>query len=287
MSDGEGTVVPTGPGTKTWRASQLAHRPVVDVQCVEQIGDVVDLVFDPQNCHLAGLLVQRTGPEGSIAELTRRALGRVLGLVFVPVEQVLALDAEVVTLDPARPIAGQRERTSQLPRLSKVLGFAVVTLRGQRLGRLVDLLLGDEGRRLAGYLVEPGGQGAAARRGPERMIWLATHATTHTTDGGSTTALAAPAGPLPEIGTVEQPIGATQLVDSPVPLLVIAASPNVRVGRNLVVVARDGDSSAHRLHASTFAPPAWLKAVDQPTEEAGQPAWYHGAADTPTQQMRR
>lgn len=256
------------PGrTEGWRAQLLAHRPVVNVRQGEQMGTVADIVFDPQSSQIAGVLIQPARPEAALLGMARRAFGGGPGLTFVAADHVIALNGEVVTVDLEEGSAGRQTPLGPLPRVSKIWGFAVVTTRGQRLGRFIDLLLDEEGRRIVGYLVEPGGRGAAPHRGPEPSS-----ATEHA---------AAEAVPQ-ETGVVEAPAG-----EPTSPLVVVTASPNVRVGRDLIVVAEPSglQPPAWGIAASSYAPP-WSADGDQPTEASRTPAWYHHEADAPTEQAR-
>lgn len=244
-----------------WRAGLLAHRPVVDVRHVEQMGDVADLVFDPHGRQLVGLLLQRAGAEGTVVEMARRALGSALGLRFVPVEQVIALSGDVVTVDSARVPSAPIDPAAPLPRLSKVVGFAVVTTRGQRLGRLVDLLLDGGGRHIQGYLVEPGGRGVAPQR----------------TAGVWTRLVATPDEPAQhEAAEVEPPAGAPR----PAELVVVPTTLDVRVGRNLVIVADVAGQD------TATAEDEWTASPDDPTRASSAPRWELWEADAPTEQMR-
>lgn len=138
----------------SWPASRLLRRPVVHVRVVAQVGEVVDVVFSPERRQLVGLLIGSAGAEGGLLETLRRVLGMDLGLRFVPIQRVLALSGDVVMIDMEpgeQPILPDRRH---LPRLRLACGYAVITMQGQRLGRLADLQLDAEGRRLAGYVVE-------------------------------------------------------------------------------------------------------------------------------------
>jgi sporulation protein YlmC with PRC-barrel domain len=260
MADRDVNTPPVRPDG--WRATLLAHRPVVDVSRVEQMGAVADLVFDPHRRQLVGLLLQRPGPEGTIVEMARRALGSALGLTFVSMEQVIALHGDVVTVDLSR---GAPESAAPLPRLSKVVGFAVVTTRGQRLGRLVDLLLDSEGRRIQSYLVARGGHGVM----PQRMNHLWTRPA------------AAPDAPTQdEHAEVEPPAGGAPPPDD---LVVVPATLDVRIGRDMVVIAEAAPTGAQRpaldLDTQVVSP-------DEPTQQSTAPRWEPWEADAPTEQMR-
>src|SRR5579859_4159328 len=94
--------------TEGWRAQLLAHRPIVDVRQVAQMGTVADIVFDPMASQIAGILVQPARPEAALLGMARRAFGGALGLTFVPVERVIALNGDVVTVDLGEGFAARQ-----------------------------------------------------------------------------------------------------------------------------------------------------------------------------------
>ncbi len=259
----------------SWRATLLARRPVVDVRRVEQMGSVADLVFDPHGRELVGLLLQRAGPEGTVIEMARRALGGALGLTFVSMEQVIAVGGDVVTVDPSRGSADSAEPAAPLPRLSKVAGFAVVTTRGQRLGRLADLLLDGEGRRIQGYLVARGGRGVT----PLRMNEIWTRPTPTRDEAAQPEQLTPDEHAQGEHAEVEPPAGAAPADD----LVLVPATLDVRIGRDLVVIAEAAPAAGQRPTADGEA-----RAIgpDDTTEQSATPQWEPWEADAPTEQMR-
>jgi sporulation protein YlmC with PRC-barrel domain len=202
--------------TDEWRASHLFHRPVVHAQRVEHIGVVADVALDPESSALAGLLVGPPGPEGDMLDVVRRAVGRDLGLAFVPAEHILALDGDVIMVELSR---GQGSRRTRLPRftgsqpatrwpqLRHVQGYAVVTMQGQWLGRLVDLVLDPAGRHINGYLINPNAPMQPSHPRVKRPSTPAAKTDTRT--------------PEPK---------------APTSLLVVPASAYVRVGRDLIAV---------------------------------------------------
>lgn len=205
-----------------WRAERLLGRGVVDVRRVERVGEIADLAFDPGTSQLVGLLVRPGGTEGPLATL-RRALGDA-GTRFISVNEVVALNGEVVTADP-RPQPGWADRLAEVPRLSRARGLAVVTLRGQRLGTLADLLLDGEGRQIVGYVVAPGGHGAAPVRA-RRWPWIVEPEVD--ASSGATTADGEANGREGGAGTARENTGTRPLL--------VSSAPSVRVGRDLVLV---------------------------------------------------
>jgi sporulation protein YlmC with PRC-barrel domain len=257
------------PQSSGWQATRLVHRPVVDVRLGQTLGEVADVVFDPEAHQLVGLLIQPEGRAGALAEIARRAFGGTLGLIYVPVEQVIALDADIVTLDTEAGGEGHPRPDIPLPRLSAVSGFAVVSLRGQRLGRLSDLLLDAEGRRIVGYLVGP--ESRAAPHDIASASPVAPAAAAAADDSGEAAPAQAAAAPAPSA-----------------PAIVIGADQDVRIGRDLIVVA----GAAYAPAPATGASPATRNADpstdgDQSTDVSDAPTWQRWASDAPTEQMRR
>lgn len=272
--------MPQPARTEEWRASHLFHRPVVHAQRVEHIGVVADVAFDPESSALAGLLIGPPGPEGDMLDVVRRAVGRDLGLAFVSADQILALDSDVIMVEMSRTRVSRLARlprftgnapATRWPQLRHVQGYAVVTMQGQRLGRLVDLVLDPSGRNINGYLINPN-------------------------------ALAQPQPPHPRVKRPSAPAAKTDTranePKSPTSLLVVPASAYVRVGRDLIAVgpppgahwrgadvgARPGDGQA----------PEWPASPNRPSNESGGaagPDWHHAGdmrypPDAPTEALR-
>lgn len=201
-----------------WRASLLRHRPVVNARTVEEIGSVTDIVFDPDTCRLTALALGPGGLENNVATLARRAFGGGRNLSYIPIENIIALNSDVVTVDfdPARPAHPQH--VDRLPHLSHVHDLAVITLHGLRLGRLVDLLLDSNGSHVIGYLINP------TRRGANVTQPLAAQVTLSSDDAAA------------ESDAAERTTAPESL---PSNLRVIPASPRVRIGRALILVVEE------------------------------------------------
>ncbi len=237
--------------TDEWRASQLFHRPVVHALRVEHVGEVWDVAFDPESCELAGLLLGPPGPEGNVLDMVRRAVGRDFGLTFVPASQILALNGDVVMVEAARAHGSRMAgfsgagRATRWPQFRQVQGFAVVTIQGHRLGRLVDLVLDASGRHLTGYLINPAVPDQRAPQSTARPFRTAKRA--RTSGGNTDTRAAEPSAAAPA---------------SSASLLVVPASAHVRVGRDLITVGlppgtqwSTPDMSTTRI--SDGRPPTW------------------------------
>lgn len=190
-----------------WRASRLLRRPVVNVRGVVEIGRVSDVVFDPENSRLAGLVIDTAVADGRLAAIARRAFAGA-NPEYIPVERIVALNGDVATVD-VEP--GQLARMGRLPRLSQVRDLLVITLHGMGLGRMVDLLLDKSGTVVTGYLINPSRKAA-------RTIPTAEPAAAGAEEASDTTAPAEASAPLPAH------------------MRVIPASPRVRFGPSLIMV---------------------------------------------------
>jgi sporulation protein YlmC with PRC-barrel domain len=198
---------PTLPVTagRGWRASRLLRRPVVNVRGVVEIGRVSDVVVDPENSRLAGLMIDMAAEDGRLATFARRAFAGP-NADYIPVERIVALNGDVVTVD-VEP--GQLAHIGRLPRLSQARDLLVITLHGMGLGRLVDILLDESGAVVTGYLINPSRK--AARTIP-------TAAPAEAEEASETAAPAEASAPLPAH------------------LRIIPASPRVRFGPALILV---------------------------------------------------
>lgn len=134
-----------------WRASTLLGRAVVHLERVEHIGEVADVVFDTQQRRVVGILIGPKGAEGPVMDALRRMVGGTFGLTYVAAEDIVALNGDVVMIQP-RP--ARRHGSGRLPSLRSTQGLSVVTMYGRRLGHFADLLLDDEGRAITGYLLD-------------------------------------------------------------------------------------------------------------------------------------
>ncbi|HEY7983059.1 MAG TPA: PRC-barrel domain-containing protein [Ktedonobacterales bacterium] len=218
-----------------WFISQLWRRPVVDVHAIERLGQVADIVFDAPARRILGVRIERETQEHPVVEVARRALAGAIGAAYVSAAQIIALHEDAVTVDLERPPA-PGERLEGYPHLSHVQGFAVLTLAGKRLGRLVDIRVDDAGRRILSYLVQPGGHGVARNDmslRPRRLY--AWHQSLTAPDEGA----GPPAARDPGAGSGQATI-------------TIPATHEVRVGRDLIIVV----DPAEAVRQDAVAPPA-------------------------------
>lgn len=138
-----------------WLASRLLQRQVVNVSTIEPLGRVADVLFDPINCQLAGVIVHREpAPRGAGA-----AIGRIFGRNgdsgVVSLDHVISLNGDVVTVnaDPVR--LNMNPAFEGMLSLNDVCEFVILTTYGMSLGSLMDMLLDHSGSAIMGYVVRP------------------------------------------------------------------------------------------------------------------------------------
>lgn len=206
---------------RDWRASLLLRRQIVDLRTIESIGEVADVVFDPVSCRLAAIGLAARDPDSAaspVVTMARRMFGGVHTLTYISVERIIALNGDVVTVDTEAPHPGNLQHVGRLPHLSQTRDLPVITLRGRRLGKLVDLLLDNDGGRVTGYLIKPTRFATPLTNAYEEPVTAREDDEDHGTDGQD--------GPAtPEL--------------APSKLRVIPASPQIRVGRALIIVFED------------------------------------------------
>lgn len=254
-----------------WRATLLARRQVVNVRLGHEMGRVVDIVFDPDARQICGLLFEPAGRESAFGEFARRAFGGSFGLTYVGVDHIIALDADVVTvdLDPAEPPSARS--STPHPRLSAVLGFAVVTIQGRWLGRLADLLLDATGRHVLAYLVAP--ETRAGVRDRVSLQRVAAPQALRDSDGT-------------EDGSAEAPNASDASAPPTAAPLVIPASEDVRVGRDLIIVAGRPDigTPTHGAAVTHHGTPR-LDDAERAANNSNAPTWQRWESDAPTEQV--
>lgn len=219
-----------------WYISQLWRRPVVDVRAIERLGQVADIVFDAASRRILGVRIERESQEHPVVEAARRALAGAIGATYISSARIIALHEDVVTVDLQRTSAAD-ERLEAYPHLSHVQGFAVLTLAGKRLGRLMDIQVDEEGRRILSYLVQPGGHGVA-RSGtslrPRRLYaW-------HQALANMDAALGPTAVHDPDASSEQGAI-------------IIPATHDVRVGRDLIIAVDPAEAEHHLVDTAPAA----------------------------------
>src|SRR5229473_1826967 len=122
------------------RATELAGRPVIDIDAAEKIGVIEKLILDPEGKRVAGFVVSKGG--------------------FVPSSAVHAIGPDAVTVKRDTVAAADIGRLESLPRGSDVTGRKVVTEDGRYLGKVDDVLIERADGRIFGYvLADYKGQG--------------------------------------------------------------------------------------------------------------------------------
>lgn len=138
-----------------WLASRLLRRQVIDAASIDQVGRVVDLIFDPIAGQVMGLVIEAAGeprrPPGLLGRLFK---GR-RATATVGLDHVISMDSDVIMVN-ANPfkLTAARE-LDRMPHLNAICEMAILTMRGSCLGSLADLVLEDQGTRVTGYVVTP------------------------------------------------------------------------------------------------------------------------------------
>jgi sporulation protein YlmC with PRC-barrel domain len=230
LRDDDATVPQLEAGSEaSWFLSQLWRRPVVDVRAIERLGQVADVVCDAATRRVLGVRIEHETQEHPVMEAARRALTGASGATYISAAQIIALHGDVVTVDPQRA-AETPERLEGYPHLSHVQGFAVLTIAGKRLGRLVDIRVDATGRHILSYVVQPGGHGVArsdVSLRPRRLY--AWHQAL-----------------LSGEESVGPPAAREHADTADHPVLTIPATHEVRVGRDLIIVADPAETEAER-----------------------------------------
>jgi sporulation protein YlmC with PRC-barrel domain len=256
-----------------WRASELIRRPVVDVRLGQHLGEVGDIVFDPEGRRIVGLLMQGRGRDGVVLQVARRAFGGTLGLTYLDVERIISLHADMVTIQSEAEPNGQSPVGDPMPRLSAFLDFAVISIQGRRFGRFADLLLGSNGRTVVGYLIRPREDGAAA------------HDARAAGPVASAQQVSQPYPPDDDSAGIEAP--SQDAVATPAPaLLVIPAGQDVRFGRDLIVVAWRYDSARRERPVAEERSADWPAEAGELDDIVDTPTWQHWESEAPTEQVR-
>jgi sporulation protein YlmC with PRC-barrel domain len=134
------------------RASDLRGRAVVDLESAVKLGEVEDVLLDPDGRRVAGLALTRGRP----------LLGGGTGAdALVPASAVQAVGGDVVT------VRGGAEPTGAdltgFPRLGQIVGRKVVTHAGAVLGPIEDVLIEPSDGRIVGYALGAGAGGGLGK----------------------------------------------------------------------------------------------------------------------------
>ena len=124
------------------RASELAGRPVVDIDMAEKVGTIEKLILDPNGQRVAGFVIARGGGFASNK-----------GRATIPASAVHAIGPDAVTVKREGAATVDVARLEGLPRGSDVIGRKIVTEDGRYLGKVDDVLIEREGGRIFGYVL--------------------------------------------------------------------------------------------------------------------------------------
>ena len=130
------------------RLGELIGRAVVDMDAAEKVGEIDEIVFDPDQCMVAGLVVVHG--KSFLGGGTYRV---------IPATLVHSAGADAVTVSSSRLTASVDEMAG-LPRRRDVIGRKVVGQSGDLFGRIEDVLIDPADGRIIGYeLGEPSALG--------------------------------------------------------------------------------------------------------------------------------
>jgi len=122
------------------RGTELRGRAVIDLSAAEQIGELTDIVLDPANQCVAGLIVAQRPPRAGCARL-----------LIVPSSAVHALGPDAIMVHHGDQRDCDLGQLAPLPRLSQVIGCTVVGDSGTVLGLLDNVQIDARDRRIRGY----------------------------------------------------------------------------------------------------------------------------------------
>jgi sporulation protein YlmC with PRC-barrel domain len=143
------------PSGHPWLASRLLQRQVVNVSTIEPLGRVEDVLFDPINCQLAGVIVHREPAPRGVGAAIGRIFGQKGDSGVVSLDHVISLNGDVVTVN-ADPVGlNMASAFEGMLSLNDVCEFVILTTFGMSLGSLMDMLLDHSGSAIMGYVVKP------------------------------------------------------------------------------------------------------------------------------------
>lgn len=154
--DGTGSPVYLQPTVEpAWLASRLLRRQVVDAATIDQVGRVVDLIFDPIAGQVMGLVIEATAERRGSGGLLGRLIRGRRSTATVGLDHVISMDGDVIMLNADPFKAPAARELDHMPHLNAICEMAILTMRGSCLGSLADLVLEDQGTRVTGYVVTP------------------------------------------------------------------------------------------------------------------------------------
>lgn len=124
--------------------SELKDRPVVSVAGAERLGFVDDLFLDPDGRRVLGFCIRSGGL------ITRREAMTIDDAQAIGDDAVTVVDASKLNRrDSFSGLDGAREATS-------VIGSKVMTVSGQEVGRVGDIVLNEGSTAVLAYLLKEG-----------------------------------------------------------------------------------------------------------------------------------
>jgi uncharacterized protein YrrD len=136
--------------TGNMTVSNLRGKTIISMDNGEKIGEVEDVYIDPQDLSIAGLAVSQGGFFDRDTQI-------------VPGHNIDKWGKDAVLVRNAgvlRPTADVPERDGWLSAHDKINGLSLVNTRGERIGRINDLLLDNNGKIVAYQVSEGSGQSA-------------------------------------------------------------------------------------------------------------------------------
>jgi len=125
------------------RASRLYRRAVVDLDTAERLGEIEEIIIDPDGPSIAGYVVA-----------SARALFGNTKRTIIPIDAVHAIGPDAVTVLSVGQTYGQASYLDPMPRLSELMGRRMVSFGGRYLGSVGDALINERNGRIIGYPLE-------------------------------------------------------------------------------------------------------------------------------------
>jgi sporulation protein YlmC with PRC-barrel domain len=132
------------------RATSLRGRAVVDLDSATKLGQLDELILDPEDRRVAGLAMSQ-GPM-LLGDRHERLL---------PASAVNAIGPDALTVHAGGAETLHDDHLAELPRLSAMTGRKVVTHSGKMLGVIADVLIAPEDGSIIGYALD--GHGPVGR----------------------------------------------------------------------------------------------------------------------------
>lgn len=126
-------------------AHELYNKPIINIQNGAKIGNLVDLLFDPETLQIAGLSISHANMRGLSSFFNRDTDTLPASAVQVWGKDVILVHSQEMVNEVKNPGAEKWVRLS-----NQLHGFPVVSTDGTRVGQVDDVLVDTRGR-IAGY----------------------------------------------------------------------------------------------------------------------------------------